>query len=332
MRCEYILFPDCIPVKGYSRSIIYDLSRHNYVFIPNILYDILNKYHGFPYAYLKHIYRDDIIVLEEYKDLLLKYELVYYTPNTEPFIPIEISHKTFSLIDNIIIDNEDKHHNYVKIATEVEELGCSSMILRFYNYYPINRLESIVSIFRNSILKDIAILLQYCALYPEDDLKHLINYENRVSKIIIVSSPKKKKIFHKGSYICYEKYNFKNENYCGRICNNCFAVNINMFIESQLFNNCLYKKISIDKYGEVKNCPSFLTSFGNYSDISFSDVILNEKFKQLWYIKKDDIKECSICEYRYMCQDCRAYLHDSKNLYSKPLKCNYNPYKYKWKK
>ncbi len=37
------LFACCIPVKGQSRSIICDLQRYNFDFIPNDLFDLLDK-------------------------------------------------------------------------------------------------------------------------------------------------------------------------------------------------------------------------------------------------------------------------------------------------
>ncbi len=37
----YRLFSPCIPVKGWQRSIIADLNRHQIVYIPNVLFEIL---------------------------------------------------------------------------------------------------------------------------------------------------------------------------------------------------------------------------------------------------------------------------------------------------
>lgn len=53
-------------------------------------------------------------------------------------------------------------------------------------------------------------------------------------------------------------------------------------------------------------------------------------FKKYWYIHKDQIEVCKDCEFRYICTDCRAYLEDPDNLYSKPLKCGYDPYTCEW--
>lgn len=59
-------------------------------------------------------------------------------------------------------------------------------------------------------------------------------------------------------------------------------------------------------------------------------VITNNNFKQLWGIKKDEIKVCQDCEFRHMCTDCRAYIENPNDIYSKPLKCGYNPYRCEW--
>ena len=41
------LFASCIPVKGFIRSMIYDLHRFNFELIPNSLYKILTKYKNY---------------------------------------------------------------------------------------------------------------------------------------------------------------------------------------------------------------------------------------------------------------------------------------------
>jgi radical SAM protein with 4Fe4S-binding SPASM domain len=55
------------------------------------------------------------------------------------------------------------------------------------------------------------------------------------------------------------------------------------------------------------------------------DVVNRTDFTKFWNISKDQISVCQDCEFRYVCQDCRAFTLDN-NLYSKPAKCTYNPY------
>ncbi len=67
-------------------------------------------------------------------------------------------------------------------------------------------------------------------------------------------------------------------------------------------------------------------SFGNIKDTTLEEALEKPGFKDLWSIKKDDIQVCKDCEFRYMCSDCRVYVKDSSNIFSKPKYCTYNPY------
>ena len=71
-------------------------------------------------------------------------------------------------------------------------------------------------------------------------------------------------------------------------------------------------------------------SFGNIRDTSLSEALAHPDFKKYWNIKKDDITKCKDCEFRYICTDCRAYIDDSEDIYSAPLKCGYDPYTGVW--
>ena len=73
-----------------------------------------------------------------------------------------------------------------------------------------------------------------------------------------------------------------------------------------------------------------INDFGNIKNTTLSEAIHKKDFKKLWNITKDQIEECKDCEYRYVCTDCRVFIKDNANIYSKPSKCNYNPYKSVW--
>ena len=71
-------------------------------------------------------------------------------------------------------------------------------------------------------------------------------------------------------------------------------------------------------------------SYGNIKNTSLLKVINHEDFKKYWGITKDQIIGCRDCEFRYICTDCRAYTENPENIYSKPLKCGYNPKTCEW--
>ncbi len=107
-------------------------------------------------------------------------------------------------------------------------------------------------------------------------------------------------------------------------------VNMELFTEAHHYNTCLNRKISIDAEGNIRNCPSMPQSFGNIKDTTLEEPLNHPDFKKYRNHKKDDIEVCRDCEFRYICTDCRAYLEDPHNEYSKPLKCGYDPYTGEW--
>lgn len=71
-------------------------------------------------------------------------------------------------------------------------------------------------------------------------------------------------------------------------------------------------------------------NFGNVKNTSLKKVFRNPDFKKYWQINKDSIDVCKDCEFRHICTDCRAYIENPENPFSKPLKCGYNPYTNEW--
>lgn len=71
-------------------------------------------------------------------------------------------------------------------------------------------------------------------------------------------------------------------------------------------------------------------SFGNIKDTTLQEALDHPDFKKYWNVTKDQIEVCKDCEFRYICTDCRAYIENPEDMYSKPLKCGYNPYTAEW--
>ena len=110
-----------------------------------------------------------------------------------------------------------------------------------------------------------------------------------------------------------------------------FTVNLQNTTIGKTHNSCLYKKIAIDEDGFFKNCPSQGEVYGRIDELLVHEkLLLKEDYTKLWNINKDKINECKICEFRDICIDCRAYIENPKDIYSKPLKCGYNPHTNQW--
>lgn len=152
-----------------------------------------------------------------------------------------------------------------------------------------------------------------------------------VAHIALFNPPKKfenyKTISEKVSIVWDVQLSDKN---CGSICSEYFVYNIHSYTLSVNYNSCLYKKISIDSNGYIRNCPSMQKNFGLIGETKLNEVIKLPEFTQLWNITKDTISKCKDCEFRRVCTDCRAYLENPEDIYSAPLKCGYDPHTGIW--
>ena len=80
MGNEYFkLFANCVPVRGAKRSVIYDLQKEDYSFIPNVLYEILIKYKDYTIKEIKKRYNNEYDnIIDEYFNFLTKKNMVFY--------------------------------------------------------------------------------------------------------------------------------------------------------------------------------------------------------------------------------------------------------------
>lgn len=333
-----ILYANCIPVKGVENSIICDVQRNSYVSIPNDLYKILKEQKGLSLFEIKKFYKnqyDDII--DEYFQILSENEFAFFTDTPKLFPEMSMEwHEPFEITNTIIDIDKNSNFDIDKVLKELSNLHCKFIQFRFYNKVKLLDIESIlkkVDDLKSNTL-GVEFNVTYNTSFKNKELENLFEHEKRLSTIVFYSSPIKKNIYKlKGGtrYIIHTPKRLVSKKNCGIANNTSFSINIKSFTESINHNSCLNRKISIDTNGNIKNCPSMPQSFGNIRDTTLEEALNHPDFKIYWNITKDDIKVCKDCEFRYICTDCRAYLETPKDIYSKPLKCGYDPYTNKWK-
>lgn len=320
------VFSDCIPVRGTSRSIICDLRRYNFDFIPNILCQILLEDTNKTLIEIITKYgvaNKDVII--EYFVFLLEKEYVFLCKKEELELFPELKMDWLSpcKIESAILDlaNQDREQ-LISILKQLDTLACVSLQIRCFKDYSIVELETLLNLLDGSRIKNIELFLNY---QKEIDLTSL-KANKRVCTITVFNAFENKTLKDDGHCkVVYTIENISNHKSCGQIFPSYFSMGIPMFTESQQHNTCLNRKISIDSEGYIKNCPSMSPSFGHISDTSLEDVLANPEFTKWWFVKKDDIDKCKSCEFRHICTDCRAYLENPEDMYSAPLKCGYNP-------
>lgn len=340
MESNVILFSDCILTKGYNRSIISDTQNKSYFYIPNGLYEILSKYNGFKISAIKEKFNnefDDII--DEYFHFLIENKLVFFNDTIDFFPKIQLDFFSNAKITNVIVDFDLIKHDLNSLLDQFEILKCSYLQLRFYKKITLNEIEECVKLFKihKSRIKSISIIAPFYEEFTIDDIKPLFFENQRLDTLLLYNAPNEvtyNDLFYKRGHVVLKTKNIINEHNCGIVSLEYLNPSLKLISESQKFNSCLNLKVSIDKEGYIRNCPSMLQHFGNISKTTLIEAINHPDFKKYWSVSKDEVQVCKDCEFRHICTDCRAYTertHFKEDIdLSKPLKCGYNPYSNKW--
>lgn len=342
MNNYLLVFSNCFITKGASRSIIFDYQREDVYFIENTHYDFLMQCKLKPLEEVTREFRplipeDDLsafIAFCEENELVFQTDTPHYFPETA----IQFDHP--SLITNAIIDiNASSDHNYPQIFEELQTVACKDVQMRFYDAISLQELEEIISYFKlNQHGQSLELVIKMTDEYNDDRLIEL-THKYIFIKSIIVHSSERNELFKIHSHalragmgnIIFTSQQIDSGTHCGNISSSGFNYNnIAAYMEARLFNSCLNRKVGIDVDGRIKNCPSQEQHFGKIGETPLLYICLEEQFQHLWNIKKDDVAVCRDCEFRYICSDCRIFTENMADQYSKPMKCNYDPYTNNW--
>ncbi len=330
-----VLVANCFPVKGYTRSIICDTIRNKYEFVPNSLYEFLKKYNKARLTEIRKDFDDkDWKIIESYLEFLSTNEFIFFSTQPELFPEVEIEWDSPTLITNAVLDFDSRSsHDVGKIIAELNEFRCEALEIRTFEPLDCGRIREILEHTKESSLRSVFLFLRYHEHYSYPFLDELLLRYRRVMHIIIHSAPdflvddEKNKTHFK---IVYSSQKIGSEEHCGAISKWHFCNNMAMFMESHFYNSCLNKKISVDKKGYIKNCPSANKEYGHHKTDTLKSALENASFKEKWNITKDAIAVCKDCEFRYICTDCRVYTQKPEDPFSKPMKCSYDPYSAVW--
>lgn len=331
-----MLFADCILVKGSKRSLIVDLTRSKYHFIPNSLYELLQESNGLTKEKIIETYGiENTETIEEYITYLEENEFIFWCDEDEIelFPAIDLTWEWPAHITNAIFDlNENSSLNFEDIVKQLEPLNCQDIQIRSYGFKDIDFWDTWLNYTLEARMRSVEIVTQWHERINMDVAKVLVEKHQRIRSIIFHSAPKHEmiKVDSNMGMIATIEDKIDGSSHCGIVHHNYFNTNIKLFTEAQKHNTCLNRKISIDVNGEIKNCPSMAKSYGNIKDTTLQEAIDKPGFKDMWYINKDQVSVCKDCEFRYICTDCRAYIENPEDIYSKPLKCGYNPYTAEW--
>jgi SPASM domain peptide maturase of grasp-with-spasm system len=343
IKDQYLyLYANCIPVKGFSRTMIVDLGRRKLYFIDNSYYELLHELEHYTIGETMEMLEDedDLEQFTLFLDYLVTNDLANIVDDLSVFPSLNLEWHHPSVISNAIIDVGEKQHDFKKILEELDDLNCKYLQIRSYRVLPVERILEILSYTKGKHFRGVQLLTRYDAQQTSERNVRKILKKFPTLALTIHGSPGNKLIknnpiedlegFELG-FILFIKQEISSCSSCGIINSKSFhAPTLEGFAENVNFNGCLNRKIAIDEQGEIRNCPSMTKSYGNIDEVKLETVAGNEKFKALWSLNKDKIDVCRDCEYRYICTDCRAYIREPGNIHSKPAKCSYDPYTATW--
>lgn len=331
---KFELFANVIPVKGFMRSILMDLQRGTFHFIPNEIEALLqNECRQAMFSELIYTLPESEAI-QEYINFFIDQQLGHYIEaEASPyFTALPLQWDFPAAITNAIIEVSEYTLPYLKdILVQLNELGTEYFECRITGTVPdpdfISEVARIIS--KSGELK--AHLLFNAPDVPLSFYHALVDTAPQISEIkLFNTAPLEDRPLRYGGRITRNSLILDNS-FCGFIDPAFFRVDMHFFTESQQHNTCLNRKLCIDREGQYKNCLSLPQSFGNISSgTSIQEVLRNESFLAKFYVHKDLIKVCRDCEFRHMCSDCRAYTEDIDDALSKPLKCGYDPYTNVW--
>lgn len=334
----FILSSSCVLTKGASRTLIQDFQRSNADFVPNDYYNLCNLLNRHKITDIADQVEDNSRA-DYYKfvDFMLEREYAFVSDNLQAFP--EISKELYegeNYIYDAIIDIDENNIKTKKLEiflTDLKKLHCTDLQIRIYNYSDLHILHH--------LLKGICDHIFYYVELHLDSSKHItfenccdiiLNYAPITNIYLYNATSSTSRDYDENTKGCYPLkmgtvYYVDaelNNNNCGYISDySKIYRNAEFYKMSQDHNSCLYKKVSLDKDGNVRNCPSMFEKY----DLSegLEKITKSPAFRKYWNITKKDVEDCKDCEFRFNCLDCRAHTKGN-GMFNKPITCKYNPF------
>ena len=314
------IFSNIVFTKGANRTFVLDMQHSKFYFVPNSMCEFIKEYNHKTFDEIfSDFSADEYNIVADYLDFLQSNLIGAFLPSecVGNFLDFSLKYQSPYLFENAVIDIDNDFD--ITIIEYLDKVAIPYIQIRFLdrvNSQLLNILEDLSFVSVQIVVKNIEFREKILQKYP------------KISSVFVYECPQKR------VRKCYEKnvYYRTNSNFeCkGKISKKTFSVNAAHVCLSKNCNSCLYKKISIDKNGEIKNCPSMKRSYGNIATTELKELLNNPEFTKLWYITKDKVEVCKDCEFRNICTDCRCFLTDETNIFSKPKNCSYDPYTNKW--
>ena len=316
---KYInFFSCCILVKGFERSVIYDIQRETIEFIPNTLIDFVEDIRGRKVSDVLEEYNGHKVA-KEYLNFLEKKEFIFYSSHSSfpELSAISTNEDTSEILFTTVILSQHIYDNLETFAQNIQQLGVKRLHLHLDNENCMEELLNVLSSLEYSRVINISLS------FPYQKISKKLYDHKRITSITIYNSPKKRSVNENDMIRNYITVN-DSKLFLTRFNLFDIAISINAYNVAKNYNLALFKTIFIDGNGNIKYNSSDKSSYGNILD-DFKTIKKDavKKVSKIWNSKREEIEPCNVCEFRYCCTT--TFIPEkSKNGYA--VTCNYNPY------
>ena len=319
----------CIPVKGLSRGVIYDLQRGSIFYVPNSLIDLLTSNSKKLLFEIFKEYKKQKKLVEKYFQYLLDNELIFLTEQPENFPNNSLQFNKPFLLDVLFMEIDLLQISKISLLKNINFLGCVKIVFISKQKLDLDILKEVIDVLILSKVQSIELITIYNSKYLKL-LSKIRDKSPRFHRICFFQSIKPIKSVDKHLVFNQESID---KVLAKRITSvNDFILNQNAYIESIHHNLFFNRKAYIDNQGNIKNYFNTEKIFGNILKDDIIKIIKTKSFKRLWNINKDQIEVCNSCEFRYICPDNRIPIlkNDQKDIYKHNTNCNYDPKTINW--
>lgn len=322
-------------VSGYLRDAVYDLPRKNFFHLAKSVSKVIKMANRKDWQHFKSIcIKAKLDYNKVYKELC-KNDIIFSFPSTfsNNLIPISTKWENPHWITNAIIDVSN--NEYLKIIFLLLALNVKNFELRIFPEIDENKIPLILKMFNNSSAQSIDLVFENDKM--KNKVASLTKRYKRIRNIFFLNNLHNEVKFSNSNFgnIIQLKASETNIKNVSVVHPEYFMVNIELYTESNNFNNYFNRKFYFSKDNRISNAPEISLSSWNTSKIKSKEqllsVIKTKAFQRYWHVCKSQIDICSDCEFRYMCVDPRVPLKRKRRNWYFETECNYNPYIAKWK-
>lgn len=316
------LFADCKVVQGYGRSVILDLTRARYDYIPNHLAELLTQFHRQPLRSVFDFYgEENADTIDSYLDFLQTNEYIFLAEESEldlyPPMSDEWAEPAQVISATVHLQALD-FPSAAALLSELENAGCRALFIHSQAPATTAQLSRIAQLLQSSSF-EAELVLPY-----SDSLNDaaLTNYQQhtKIRQLTLFNAPATETHgnvqLQTGGFAFTRKAHIVNPGH-------------RFYTESLHYNAYLNRKLFVDAEGRVSPHHSSTEVFGHL-DEGLAELLQKPQWNQLFTASKQKTDICRQCEYRNHCFDARLPQQRSANEWFHTTDCGYNPYINKW--